>query len=701
MLKAPPSQGLKTRPRVPLQQDANDCGYVCVSAILALYGHTVSVASIKRAAGETARGLTLRQLRDTCRRFGAHAEAMLFNVHKPDAYPSPSIVLLKHGHYVVVATRRGGRFDCFYPELGWTKATTRHLARLATGLAIAVSEINWTGMPESTRAVANDPLTTMFWRQARSSLGGSIFGIACLSEALSLGIPLLSKGLVDSVGVSASTGLGELAGVAFILIAAVGNLTSTAASALERVLQRRLSLSTSSTVFDRLVAMPLKWFNSTSGADLYGYVQAVDEQLTFFNSLLATSAKTAITVIVGVSALFYISPWLAIPGVIATALSIAVDLRYSRKMELAGGHIFTALQRHRSFVIDVIAQTPVFARFGSLWSARAHFRKRKREAMTSHLNLSRLSDQRDVLGSAVRVFEQVAFVCVAAYFTKRYALTLGAFVALGAYKDHLARSLLSAFQVWQRYLMLEPQRMQARELLSRPPARYAPPRTVRRGEVALKDVTFRYGSLENPILEGLSMSIAHGACVALTGPSGAGKTTLAKLILGVETPQAGSVLVDGQEPQVGMVGCAGVFQTDRLLGRTIRDNVRMFRKRVTDHEIYEALDLVEMRDFVVSLPMKLDTGIGEGRGGLSGGQRQRIMLARALIGDLCLLVLDEATSSLDVAAEARILSRLASRGITLIICAHRPEVWRFADQLYVVENRGLQLLTGTHARKTS
>jgi ABC-type bacteriocin/lantibiotic exporter with double-glycine peptidase domain len=135
-----------------------------------------------------------------------------------------------------------------------------------------------------------------------------------------------------------------------------------------------------------------------------------------------------------------------------------------------------------------------------------------------------------------------------------------------------------------------------------------------------------------------------------------------------------------------MNGLGAVLQTDRLITDTVRENILMFRRRNSgsevDTDIWNVLELVGLADFVQSLPMGLNTGIGENMTGLSGGQRQKILLARALLFSPKILVLDEATSSLDVESEATFFSKTRDLGMTLVVSSHRPEVWRLADSSF-------------------
>lgn len=275
---------------------------------------------------------------------------------------------------------------------------------------------------------------------------------------------------------------------------------------------------------------------------------------------------------------------------------------------------------------------------------------------------------------------------MAAFFVSGGHHSLGAFVALNAYKDLLSQSLVTAFDLYARYKSHSVHLRQANEIIQQSPMRPAPVDTIQGGQVALRGVTFRYSDFEDPVLRDADLRIEPGEFVVLVGSSGAGKSTVAKLICGMVAPEVGKVTIDGLAATSSRRGLGSLFQSDRLLSASIRDNVTLFRTGVSDEAIYEALKLVEMDTFIRSLPMRLDTYLADSLASISGGQRQRILLARALLGRPRLLILDEATSALDVETERRVLSNLSGTGATIVLVAHRPEARIRADRVYEVRD---------------
>jgi ATP-binding cassette subfamily B protein len=242
------------------------------------------------------------------------------------------------------------------------------------------------------------------------------------------------------------------------------------------------------------------------------------------------------------------------------------------------------------------------------------------------------------------------------------------------------------------------------DLLALEPRIISGARTLRapaRGEVAFRDVRFAYGDGE-AVLRGLDVDIPAGETHAVVGVTGAGKSTIVKLLLRFYEPTEGQVTVDGMDISklsfASLRGAIGFVSQDVFLfDGTVRENLAYGRPDATDDEIEEAARLAEAHDFVAALPQGYDTMVGERGQRLSGGQRQRLSIARAILRDPAILVLDEATSSVDNETEAAIQRSLetVSRDRTTIVIAHRLSTVRNAHRIHVLE-AGRVAEAGTH-----
>jgi ATP-binding cassette subfamily C protein len=227
-------------------------------------------------------------------------------------------------------------------------------------------------------------------------------------------------------------------------------------------------------------------------------------------------------------------------------------------------------------------------------------------------------------------------------------------------------------------------------------------------EIRLEGVSFTYeDDRALPAVEGLDLTIPSGRTTAIVGPSGSGKSTTVDLLLGLLTPQEGRILVDGTPLTPALIGAwrrqvGYVPQETLLFHATIRENLLWVRPDATDEEMSEALRLAAADGFVANLPRGLETVVGDRGVLLSGGERQRLSLARALLRRPRLLVLDEATSSLDSENEMRIQKAIDGlhTQVTMVIVAHRLSTIRSADFIYVLDH-GRAVERGTWKELTS
>lgn len=222
-------------------------------------------------------------------------------------------------------------------------------------------------------------------------------------------------------------------------------------------------------------------------------------------------------------------------------------------------------------------------------------------------------------------------------------------------------------------------------------------------DISFERVTFQYEGSETPVLDGFSLKLDVGKTIAIVGPSGSGKSTLLNLILRLYVPNEGRVTIDGVDirkvtRESLRRSMAVVFQENMLFNMSIRENIRLGKEGATDKEVEEAARKAEIHRYIMSLPQKYDTQVGERGDTLSGGQRQRIAIARAIVRDPSILLLDEATSALDQTTEAAInktLMKLA-RGRTMLFSTHRLTSVVDMDEIIVISG-GKAIERGSHA----
>jgi len=220
------------------------------------------------------------------------------------------------------------------------------------------------------------------------------------------------------------------------------------------------------------------------------------------------------------------------------------------------------------------------------------------------------------------------------------------------------------------------------------------------GEIEVNNITFGYSKFTDPLIDDMSFKITPGSKVAFVGFSGCGKSTIARLLTGIEQPMSGEILFDGKpinsiDRSVFTSSVAVVDQNIMLFSDSFNNNVKMYDVSIEDFEVILAAKDAQIHDDIISRQGGYQYRLSEDGSDLSGGQRQRVEIARALAQDPTILILDEATSALDAATEQRVMEAVSRRGITVIIIAHRLSTIRDCDQIFVMQ-KGQIVDRGTH-----
>lgn len=438
-------------------------------------------------------------------------------------------------------------------------------------------------------------------------------------------------------------------------------------------------------LWDRTLRLPASFFREHEASDIASRIVGVDSARVVIGEALVVSGLSAAFAFVNLVLLTLVLPSVGVVTVCvlaAFALAVAAVLRSILRLERRKSAKESRLDEFSLQLITGIskirvagAQTRAFDRwsqgFSSVISERTHIGART-----------------GTIGVAALTLPLVASTVIYAWIvaTGQSDISVSAFVVFAVAVAQATGALAALAVAASAVMAAVPQIERARPILEFPAESHGSGRQVElTGAIDVSAVRFSYAEDMPEVLKGVTLSIPAGSFTAIVGPSGSGKSTLLRLILGFESPSAGSVFFDSHDlaeldvqrvrQQLGVV-----LQDFRVVAGSILDNIVGSRRLGTD-DAWEAVRKVGLEDFIRSLPMGMQTFLVDGGGTLSGGQLQRLMLARAVAGQPKILLLDEATSALDNRTQALVSESLSRLHTTRVVIAHRLSTVKDADQI--------------------
>ena len=534
-------------------------------------------------------------------------------------------------------------------------------------------------------------------------------GLGVLVETLfNVIMPLSLKFLIDdALGEEDFQALYKILGV----LAAAGIFTSIVAVWYEKC-DARLAAGVIADVrtrlFDHVQNLPSAFFQRTKRGEI---LSRFSIDLSAFESSVTTLVNSAalpfLELIAGIILMLFLNWQLAAVALLVFPITLigpriltpkAVQANYEQKINKSG--LLGMVQENLAAQAVIKAFTLHRRTFG--W-----FKLRNDQARDKYASAMFLSTMVERAVTISVLLLHLVVLAIGAYLATRGEITIGTFVTfesafwgisynIAYVMNYIPGSIQSAAAIRHiQELLDEPTRGS-----DRPGAPDLPRIT---NDITFERVTFQYEGAQQPVLDNLSLKLDVGKTIAIVGPSGSGKSTLLNLILRLYVPDEGRVTIDGVDirkvtRESLRQSMAVVFQENMLFNMSIKENIRLGKEGATDEEVVEAARKAEIHRYIMSLPQKYDTSVGERGDTLSGGQRQRIAIARAVIRNPSVLLLDEATSALDQTTEAAINRTLlkVAKGRTMIWSTHRLTSVINMDEIIVISG-GQAIERGSHA----
>ncbi len=681
---------LRWQRRVPVihQTETAECGLACLAMICGHFGKNIDLIYLRRKFNLSARGATLAGINGIAEQLGMATRALSLELDELRVLKTPCILHWDFSHFVVLVSVKRNRYVLHDPARGIRYISREEMSRYFTGVALEV----WPGSEFQSE--------TLQTRISLRSLINSIYGIKrtlakifCLSvviEAINLLMPVGTQLVMDHAIPAGDRGLLTLISAALMFFILLKAATSTLRAWSSLVMSTLINVQWQSGLFDHLLRLPLAFFERRKLGDIQSRFDSLDTlRATFTTSVIGFIMDSIMVVGVCVMMLLY-GGYLTWIVLCFTTIYIFIRLVTYGNYRQISEECLVREARAASYFMEPLYGIATVKIQGMVGIRGAHWLNMKIDAINSGIKLTRMDLLFGGINTFVTACDQIVILWLGAGLVIDNQMTIGMFVAFSSFRGQFSERVasLTSFLLQLRIMSLHNERIADIALHEKEEKKPEIEIVADMGPISLETngLSYRYDSQSAPIFSALSLSVAPGESVAITGASGAGKTTLMKVLCGLFEPDSGRVLINGIDiRQIGinnyhrMIAC--VMQDDRLFSGSIRENICGFAEEMDEEWMVECARASHIHDVIMNMPMGYETLIGELGEGLSGGQKQRIFIARALYRKPGILFMDEATSALDSESEHFVNVAIKNMNITRVIIAHRETTLRTVDRV--------------------
>ncbi len=681
---------LRWQRRVPVihQTETAECGLACLAMICGHFGKNIDLIYLRRKFNLSARGATLAGINGIAEQLGMATRALSLELDELRVLKTPCILHWDFSHFVVLVSVKRNRYVLHDPARGIRYISREEMSRYFTGVALEV----WPGSEFQSE--------TLQTRISLRSLINSIYGIKrtlakifCLSvviEAINLLMPVGTQLVMDHAIPTGDRGLLTLISAALMFFILLKAATSTLRAWSSLVMSTLINVQWQSGLFDHLLRLPLAFFERRKLGDIQSRFDSLDTlRATFTTSVIGFIMDSIMVVGVCVMMLLY-GGYLTWIVLCFTTIYIFIRLVTYGNYRQISEECLVREARAASYFMETLYGIATVKIQGMVGIRGAHWLNMKIDAINSGIKLTRMDLLFGGINTFVTACDQIVILWLGAGLVIDNQMTIGMFVAFSSFRGQFSERVasLTSFLLQLRIMSLHNERIADIALHEKEEKKPEIEIVADMGPISLETngLSYRYDSQSAPIFSALSLSVAPRESVAITGASGAGKTTLMKVLCGLFEPDSGRVLINGIDiRQIGinnyhrMIAC--VMQDDRLFSGSIRENICGFAEEMDEEWMVECARASHIHDVIMNMPMGYETLIGELGEGLSGGQKQRIFIARALYRKPGILFMDEATSALDSESEHFVNVAIKNMNITRVIIAHRETTLRTVDRV--------------------
>lgn len=676
-----------------LQTEASECGLACLVMVANYHGFRTDLATLRRVFLISIKGTTLNYLMGMAQSVGFTTRPVKLELEDLKDLRRPCILHWNFNHFVVLKEVTGRHVIIHDPALGLRKLRLEEASAAFTGVALEL----WPN-PGFKRVTFKQSI------KLRDMMGhvtglyrslGQILLLALSLEVFALVAPFYMQWVIDHVIVSGDRDLLTTLSLGFGLLVLMQQAISTVRAWVIMHMATTLNVQWRANIFAHLIRLPVDYFEKRHLGDVVSRFGAIDQIQHTLTSTFVEAILDGVLTIATLIMMFMYSPSMAWIAIGAMALYGMGRWIWYRPLRNATEEQIVHAAKQQTHFIETVRGVRSLKLFQRLDERRTSWLGLFVEQVNADLRSQKLQVMYRLMNGLLFGIERIVIIWLGAKLVIDGDFSVGLLIAFIAYKDQFVSRVSGLIDrvVEIRMLNLQGERLSDIALAEQEPVtvdamgkqeldKLVP-------SIEIRGLKYRYADGEPWVLDGIDLSIAAGESVAIVGPSGCGKSTLINVMLGIRTVSEGEVSIGGQplsnlgiDNLRSMIGT--VMQDDALFAGSIADNICFFDQQVDMQWVQECAKKAAVYEEIMAMPMGLNTLIGDMGAALSGGQKQRVLLARALYKRPRILILDEATSHLDVMRESMVNLEIQALNITRVIVAHRPETIASADRVIVL-----------------
>jgi ATP-binding cassette subfamily B protein RaxB len=697
-----------SRARPMLQSEAAECGLACLAMVAENYGHRVNIGGLRRRFPTSMKGATLAELVAVASELELAPRALRLDLEELGKLQLPAVLHWDLNHFVVLERLTGDKAIILDPASGRRTLSIKQMSRHFTGVAL---ELTPTPGFKPVDARVQTRLSDLWSRLSNySGALGQVIALSVLLQLTALALPFFLQLSVDEGIAQSDANLLGLLVLGFGFVYALNAIIQALRSWVVLTLGQSISFQLIGNVFRHLMRLPMRYFESRHIGDLMSRIESTQPIQNLLAEGIVNALIDALLAITTLIVMGLISVKLMLVVMVTTFLYILFRLAIYPAIKRKTEEEILARANEETYLLESIRSIRAIKLHVHEAMRENGWRNRYADVVSALYRTQIYKIQTRLVENVILGAQVLLIVYLAAMAIIADEITIGLMLAFLSYRTSFMGSATALIDHFERWRLLSVHLERLSDIVAEPRENVLPaaPRSgvMPPPRISAENMSFSYGPNEPPVLRGMSFDIPAGSFVAIIGASGAGKTTLMRIMLGLLMPTSGKLLIDGRPltpattaPWRSRLGA--VLQDDQLLSGTLADNISFFDTAPVQSTIEGAARCARIHDTIEAMPMGYQSLVGDMGAALSSGQRQRVMLARALYRDPDALFLDEGTANLDEENETAIADMILGLPITRIVISHHPIlveradfVFRLADgKLETVRERGRQPAT--------